>query len=577
MAVKGTMVVRLQLYFIVITAVTTIAMGGAIYWVMDNWLTADLQEKAILSACNLQNVIRQGTFDASEKNFQALTSQAEHADRDFRYALISSAKNNAAAHRSGENFSRLPDLRPSEVQALEVNGVLIRHPQYSDRFEVVMPVAGNSGSLGLTYLRYGYSNSRGITFIWLIVCIAVGTAILAFAWRSRVYASVSEEMFVGPMRVIAELVTVIASGELTSKTVTEKNPHLERIRHGWMMYEELGSVLSSMDSMTDYLKQMAHFADAIARGDLSIQVTPRSGMDIFGVAFQQMLHSLHSIIRQLADGSANLQRVSAKLAVASNEQSQQISNQAHQILQSLSILDRMKNTVNEASEKAGSVLALSEQTIEVSNAGKASLQTSTATILKLNEQVDVIALNIVNLSEKISQISEITEAVHNIADQCKLLAVNAAIEAVKSGEAGKGFRVVATAVKDLASQSKMATDQVQSLIREIQQATLSTTTVTKEGSTLAQDGVREIEKIRINFNRLSDVITESASVAKQIATVTYQQASGIEQVVGSMSSISKLADSSAVAAEEQNAATQSLSTLASNIAVIVAHYKLHDH
>jgi methyl-accepting chemotaxis protein len=338
--------------------------------------------------------------------------------------------------------------------------------------------------------------------------------------------------------------------------------------------DEIGQLQTAMNEMVEYLLEMANVADSIARGDLRVRVEARSEADVFGKAFNKMVESLHAIIQELAEGAAGLSSAASELATTSNQQSAMISEQATSIQQSLVTLEEIRTIVNQASEKAKSVVEISDHSVSVSKAGQEALEQTVAAMVKIRDQVAEIAKNIVELSEKTIQIGEITASVNEIAEQSNLLAVNAAIEAIKAGEAGRGFGVVATEVKNLANQSKQATAQVHNILGEIQKATTSTVMVTEEGRKRVDVGVDQVHQIGANFNQLYRVIVESSNAAKQIASATNQQVAGIEQIALGMSNISQAANDSVTGAMQQSSTAQNLSALAHSLNNIVKRYRL---
>jgi methyl-accepting chemotaxis protein len=339
--------------------------------------------------------------------------------------------------------------------------------------------------------------------------------------------------------------------------------------------DEIGKLLASMNSMIEYLREMAALADSIASGDLSVRVEVRNESDVFGKAFKKMVESLHAIIQELSDSAQGLSSSASEMAATSNQQSAMIAQQASSIQESLATLEEIRITVNQASEKAKSVVEISEHSLDVSRKGQEALEQSLLAMVKIRDQVQEIARNIIELSRKTVQIGEITTSVEEIAEQSNLLTVNAAIEAIRAGEAGRGFGVVAAEVKNLAHQSKRATAQVRGILDEIQRATSSTVMVTEEGSKRVESGVNQVHEIGTNFNRLYGVIVESSNAAKQIASATYQQVAGIEQIAMGMRTISQAANDSATGAKQQSITAQNLSGLAASINSIVQRYRLN--
>ncbi|MBI4852954.1 MAG: HAMP domain-containing protein [Acidobacteria bacterium] len=326
--------------------------------------------------------------------------------------------------------------------------------------------------------------------------------------------------------------------------------------------------------MTDNLRNIAKVADSIAEGKLNVYVEPQSENDIFGNTFKKMLDSLCLIIRDLMTGVQSLSSAAEELVSTSSQQSNSINEQASSIQEITTTLDEIRAIVEQSSSRAKEVVQVTEQSLGISKTGQQELEQVVGAMGKIKDQVETIAENILDLSEKTIQIGEITSSVNDIAEQSNLLAVNAAIEATKAGEAGKGFGVVAVEVKNLAARSKKATTQVRSILSEIQKAANSTVLVTEEGSKKVDNGVEQVYRIGNNIKNLHEVIVESSSAARQIASSTSQQVIGIEQIAQAMKYISQGVNEAVVSARQQKETARSLSSLAGNINNIVQRYRL---
>jgi methyl-accepting chemotaxis protein len=164
------------------------------------------------------------------------------------------------------------------------------------------------------------------------------------------------------------------------------------------------------------------------------------------------------------------------------------------------------------------------------------------------------------LSEKSQAISEIIATVDDLAQQSNLLAVNAAIEAAKAGEQGKGFGVVAQEVKLMADQSKHATSQVRGILGDIQRATASAAMATELGTKAVVAAVTQSAHAGNSIQELSDSIAEFAQAAAQIVVASQEEAVGVEQVATALGAIQ-------TAAQQDLEAIKQLELAARNLAV----------
>jgi methyl-accepting chemotaxis protein len=546
--------------FAFISVLSTLLLGISSCWTMSNALNQSLHEKSEILTRNLATVLADPLSMGEYDHLQGILEAAQKSDLDVSYADVLSQDGRALAATDQSDKNKRLTRTEFEREALNATDFVQRNTPTPGIFEMVMPIKTSGGQTGI--LRVGVSTQRADATIQQAELQVAAIGIVALLLGITVYGAIINRNIIRPIANVVSIATRISRGDLGETVEVSRQ-------------DEIGQLLESMNNMVAYLREMAEVADSIAKGDLSMRVDARSTGDVFGNAFKKMVESLHAIIQELAEGAQGLSTAATELATTSSQQSASISEQATSIRQSLQTLEEIRTIVQQASEKAKSVVEISEHSLDVSKAGQEALDQSIAAMIKIKDQVQEIADNISELREKTIQIGEITASVNDIADQSNLLAVNAAIEAVKAGQASRGFGVVASEVKNLASQSKRATAQVHGILGEIQKATTSTVIVTEEGKKRVESGVNQVHQIGTNFNQLYRVIEESSNAAKQIAAATNQQVSGIEQVALGMRSISEAANESVTGAAQQSSTAQNLSGLANSLNNIVRRYRLH--
>jgi methyl-accepting chemotaxis protein len=153
-------------------------------------------------------------------------------------------------------------------------------------------------------------------------------------------------------------------------------------------------------------------------------------------------------------------------------------------------------------------------------------------------RTESIANSILALAEQAQAIGDIIAVVNNVADQTNILAFNAAIEASRAGEQGKGFGVVATEIKSLAEQSKKATVQVRQILGEIQRATNSAVIATENGAKTVDEALRTVNQADESIRSLTEIVSDAARSATQISASANQQSIGMAQIQRAMRDIS---------------------------------------
>jgi methyl-accepting chemotaxis protein len=183
----------------------------------------------------------------------------------------------------------------------------------------------------------------------------------------------------------------------------------------------------------------------------------------------------------------------------------------------------------------------------------------------IHDQVQGATDQILRLNEKNSEIANIVESVNELAEQSNLLAVNASIEAAKAGEHGRGFSVVASEVRDLAKQSKGATQQIRALLSEIERESGRAVSSTGEALKRTKEGQADIESVQDVLQQLADALEMTADKARQIFGSNTQQAAGIEQISTAMESVTQGGQDSAAGARQLEEAVHGLDLIAKQL------------
>jgi methyl-accepting chemotaxis protein len=206
--------------------------------------------------------------------------------------------------------------------------------------------------------------------------------------------------------------------------------------------------------------------------------------------------------------------------------------------------------------------------------GLEAVEQSVLGMKSVREKVQMIAQTILDLSHQTQQVGEITAVVNNLAQQSKMLALNASIEAAKAGEAGKGFAVVAFEVKNLAEQSEQSTTQVQKILEDIRHATEKAVMVTEEGTKGVDYGTGLVEQTGGIIRNLNDVIHETTLASQQIEAAVRQESAGIEQITAGMNEINQVTSSFLDSIKQTTEAMSNLAAITKNLKSNVDVYKV---
>ncbi|MEO5358161.1 MAG: methyl-accepting chemotaxis protein [Nitrospirae bacterium YQR-1] len=213
--------------------------------------------------------------------------------------------------------------------------------------------------------------------------------------------------------------------------------------------------------------------------------------------------------------------------------------QASAVNETTTTMDELSASFKQSSEQARTASDGAGQVLIMVNEGVVNINEMLHGMTVLKERVEATATRILQLSEKTTRIESIASVVSDFANETKMLAMNAAVEAVRAGEHGKGFSVVAMEIRKLAEQSKKSAEEISDVVAEIQKATNSTVMVTEESTKTVDKEMELAENTAETFNKLTTVIRSSAENIQQIFLNIQQQSAAITQVVDAMGSINR--------------------------------------
>lgn len=338
--------------------------------------------------------------------------------------------------------------------------------------------------------------------------------------------------------------------------------------------DEVGVLAQTFSRMTQSLRGMAGVARQIADGDLRVKIDPQSDNDVLGNAFATMVQNLQGLTVQITQGVNILGSSASEISTSTTQLAASASETATAVTETTTTVEEVRQTAQVASQKANSVSESAQKAAQISQSGKKSADESIQGMQRIRQEMEAIADSMVRLSEQTQAIGQIIAMVEDLAAQSNLLAVNASIEAAKAGEQGKGFAVVAQEVRSLAEQSKQATNQVRTILSDIQKATGAAVMATEQGSKAVEAGVKQSGQAGQSIQTLANGVSEAAQAATLIAASSQQQLVGVDQVASAMESIKQASTQNVASARQLETAAHNLTELGQKLKRLVEQYRV---
>ncbi len=334
------------------------------------------------------------------------------------------------------------------------------------------------------------------------------------------------------------------------------------------------------DSLLDAYVQTL---ESVVRGDLRQRLdvsilTARSNEERMlmrlGDAVNRMLDRLQDVVTEISDALQHINTDTEQILRATSLQISTANEQDAVVTETTATVNEVRATVTETAERAQSVAETAQVSVNISRTGTDAVQQTISGMELIRQRVEDIADNILVLSEHTQQIGEIIATVNNLADQSRMLALNASVEAARAGEEGKGFAVVALEVRNLADQNRDATIQVREILSEIQRATNAAVMVTEEGSKGVDHGQDLVNRAGGSIRDLAHAIEEAALAAMQIAASTRQQTIGMDQLTQAMRTIKQATSETLSSTTQVKASVQNLRDVTNRVNAVLSGLQL---
>ncbi len=315
---------------------------------------------------------------------------------------------------------------------------------------------------------------------------------------------------------------------------------------------------------------------AEGEGDLTKRVheSGRDEVNDLSLWFNKFIANLQGIITSVKESVSLLSVSSSQISDTSREVSEKTSKQAAQTEQVATSIAEMSQTILEVAQNSSSASNAAQESVQEAKRGSDTVDKTVAGMSMIAETVKTSAITISNLGESSRMIGEIINVINDIADQTNLLALNAAIEAARAGEQGRGFAVVADEVRKLAERTSNATKEISVMIKKIQSDTETSVNTMEEGVLRVQEGVELAEASKESLLSIVKASEQCVDMVNMIASSTEQQSAAIEEISANMEAISTASNDIKQGMGQIEDSTNNLSDLSQKLKSNVGIFKV---
>lgn len=324
------------------------------------------------------------------------------------------------------------------------------------------------------------------------------------------------------------------------------------------------------------LKRISEVANAISKNDVSSHCAMESD-DLIGEivsSFNRMSENLRNVIGEISGATTQLASAAEEMSAVTEEASRGVQHQQSEIEHVATAMNEMTATVQEVAHNAALAAQSAQQADKDAKKGALVATEALGGIDNLVNEMERASGVIQKLENESENIGMVLDVIRGIAEQTNLLALNAAIEAARAGEQGRGFAVVADEVRTLASRTQQSTQEIQQMIERLQVGAGDAVRVMHEARGMAKDSSDQVEKAAESLGEIAGAVAQINDMNTQIASASEEQSAVAAEINSNVSNIRHVADQTAAGAQQTASASDELARLSSQLQGLMTRFRM---
>ncbi len=286
----------------------------------------------------------------------------------------------------------------------------------------------------------------------------------------------------------------------------------------------------------------------------------------------RVVGTLKTFVKEMSEAALRLSSSAHEVLAASTQHESASTEQAAAIHETTATMEELKHASAQIAENAGAVARVAEETLGAARSGKDAISEFVVAMQQIRSDGLAVVESIAKLSKRVERIGTVVDVIDEIADRSDLLALNAALEGSRAGEAGRGFSIVAAEMRRLAENVMDSTKEIKNLIAEIREATQAAATAADASRKATEEGERLGAVASGSVEGILSGVQETSDAARVINLATQQQRTATEQVVASMGEIEEVTRQTTQASKQATGASTELTGLASRLAELIKRF-----